>query len=187
MSSLIEHKSPPSGRTDRRWWALVLLALANFVVVLDASIVNIALPSTGRGLHFSSANLSRLVDAYVLTFGGFLLLGGRIADRIGRRRVFVMGVAVFSAASLAGGLAQNQAWLIGARAIQGVGAAMLAPTALSLVTAMFSEGAERNKALSILGRRHGFGRGRRRFPSLPRGPRAHRGCGVPSGGSPASG
>jgi MFS family permease len=119
---------------------LALLALAEFVVVLDASIVNIALPSIGRGLHFSLANLSWVVNAYVLTFGGFLLLGGRIADLLGRRRVFVAGLGVFSLASLAGGLAESEAWLIGARAVQGLGAAMLAPAALSLVTATFAEG-----------------------------------------------
>ncbi|MBV8219764.1 MAG: MFS transporter [Solirubrobacterales bacterium] len=147
--------SPTSPR--RRWFALVLLALAEFVVVLDASIVNIALPSIGRGLHFSLANLSWVVNAYVLTFGGFLLLSGRIADLLGRRRVFVAGLGVFSLASLAGGLAQSEAWLIAARAVQGLGAAMLAPAALSLVTATFSEGAERNKALSIWGAVAGSG------------------------------
>jgi EmrB/QacA subfamily drug resistance transporter len=141
----------------RRWFALALLALAEFVVVLDASIVNIALPSIGRGLHFSLANLSWVVNAYVLTFGGFLLLGGRVADLLGRRRVFVAGLGVFSLASLAGGLAQSEAWLIGARAVQGLGAAMLAPAALSLVTATFAEGAERNKALSIWGAVAGSG------------------------------
>jgi MFS family permease len=92
------------------------VALAEFVVVFDASIVNIALPSIGRALHFSLANLSWVVNAYVLTFGGFLLLGGRIADLLGRRRVFVVGLGVFSVASLASGLAQSEAWLIGARA-----------------------------------------------------------------------
>ena len=131
--------------------------MAEFVVVLDASIVNIALPSIGRGLHFSLANLSWVVNAYVLTFGGFLLLGGRIADLVGRRRVFVVGLGVFSLASLAGGLAQSEAWLIGARAAQGLGAAMLAPAALSLVTATFAEGTDRNKALSIWGAVAGSG------------------------------
>jgi EmrB/QacA subfamily drug resistance transporter len=135
----------------------VLLALAEFVVVLDASIVNIALPSIGRGLHISLANLSWVVNAYVLTFGGFLLLGGRVADLLGRRRVFVAGLVVFSVASLFGGLAQTEAWLIAARAVQGLGAAMLAPAALSLVTATFEEGPERNKALSIWGAVAGSG------------------------------
>jgi len=148
---------PQARRVDRRWWALVLLATADFVVVLDASIVNIALPSIGRGLHISLASLSWVVNAYVLTFGGFLLLGGRIADLVGRRLVFMVGLGVFAAASLLGGLAQSELWLIGARAIQGLGAALLAPAALSLVTAIFSEGAERNQALSVWGAVAGSG------------------------------
>jgi EmrB/QacA subfamily drug resistance transporter len=142
---------------SRRWWALALLATAEFVVILDASIVNIALPSIGRGLHISLANLSWVVNAYVLTFGGFLLLGGRIVDLLGRRRIFTVGLALFSAASLAGGLAQNEAWLITARAVQGLGAALLAPAALSLVTSIFREGKERNRALSAWGAVAGSG------------------------------
>src|SRR6516164_4425181 len=138
--------APQSGRADRRWWALALLATAEFMVILDASIVNIALPSIGRGLHIALSNLSWVVNAYVLTFGGFLLLGGRIADLVGRRLIFMVGLGVFSAASLLGGLAQSELWLIGARAVQGLGAALLAPAALSLVTSIFSEGAERNRA-----------------------------------------
>jgi Major Facilitator Superfamily len=148
---------PRAGHVDRRWWALALLAMAEFVVVLDASIVNIALPSIGRGLHFSLAGLSWVVNAYVLTFGGFLLLGGRIADLVGRRRVFMIGLGVFALASLAGGLAQSPAWLIGARAVQGLGAALMAPAALSLVTATFREGSERNRALSVWGAVAGSG------------------------------
>ena len=155
--SLVGTLPQQSGRVDRRWWALALLAMAEFVVVLDASIVNIALPSIGRGLHFSLANLSWVVNAYVLTFGGFLLLGGRIADLLGRRRVFAIGLGVFTLASLAGGLAQSPAWLIAARAIQGLGAALMAPAALSLVTATFREGSERNRALSIWGAVAGSG------------------------------
>jgi EmrB/QacA subfamily drug resistance transporter len=156
MSLLNKKRSQPVA-SDHRWWALALLAVAEFVVVLDASIVNIALPSIGRGLHLSLANLSWVVNAYVLTFGGFLLLGGRMADLLGRRRVFVIGLGVFSLASLAGGLAQSPAWLIGARAIQGIGAALLAPAALSLVTATFREGSERNRALSVWGAVAGSG------------------------------
>ena len=146
-----------SRRVDRRWWALVLLAMADFVVILDASIVNIALPSIGRGLHISLSNLSWVVNAYVLTFGGFLLLDGRIADLVGRRLIFMVGLGVFSAASLAGGLAQSELWLFGARAVQGLGAALLAPAALSLVTSIFREGAERNRALSVWGAVAGSG------------------------------
>jgi Major Facilitator Superfamily len=161
MSPLNKKRSQPVA-SDRRWWALALLAMAEFVVVLDASIVNIALPSIGRGLHLSLANLSWVVNAYVLTFGGFLLLGGRLADLLGRRRIFTVGLAVFSLASLAGGLAQSSAWLIGARAIQGLGAALLAPAALSLVTATFREGSERNRALSVWGGGRGLACRRRR-------------------------
>src|SRR3954466_14386153 len=130
--------------TDRRWLALVLLAAAQFVVVLDASIVNVALPSIGQALHFSQDNLSWVVNAYTLTFGGFLLLGGRMADLLGRRRMFVAGLVLFAVASLAGGLAQSSGWLVAARAVQGLGAALLSPAALSILTTTFTEGAERN-------------------------------------------
>ena len=144
-------------QTDRRWLALALLATAQFVVVLDASIVNVALPSIGRGLHFSQDSLSWVVNAYVLTFGGFLLLGGRAADLFGRRAVFITGLIVFALASLAGGLAQSAGWLIAARAVQGFGAALLSPAALSIVTTTFSEGAERNRALGVWGAVAGSG------------------------------
>jgi EmrB/QacA subfamily drug resistance transporter len=143
--------------TDRRWLALVLLAAAQFVVVLDASIVNVALPSIGRALDFSQDNLSWVVNAYTLTFGGFLLLGGRMADLLGRRRMFILGLAVFAVASLVGGLAQSDVWLIAARAVQGLGAALLSPAALSLVTVLFKEGAERNKAMGVWGAVAGSG------------------------------
>src|SRR5438309_6026793 len=119
--------------TNRRWLALALLAAAQFVVVLDASITNVALPSIGRALSFSQTDLSWVVNAYTLTFGGFLLLGGRLADLIGRRRMFITGLVLFSLASLLGGLAQSEAWLIGARAIQGLGAAIVSPAALPFI------------------------------------------------------
>jgi EmrB/QacA subfamily drug resistance transporter len=141
----------------RRWYALALLAVAQFVVVLDASIVNVALPSIGKDLHFSQQNLAWVVNAYVLTFGGFLLLGGRAADLLGRRRVFVGGLVLFALASLAGGLAQSEAWLIAARAVQGLGAAILSPAALSIVTTIFREGADRNRALGVWGAVAGSG------------------------------
>jgi EmrB/QacA subfamily drug resistance transporter len=137
--------------TDRRWLALALLAAAQFVVILDAAIVNVALPSIGRALDFSQDNLSWVVNAYTLTFGGFLLLGGRMADLIGRRRMFIGGIILFALASLAGGLAQSDTWLIAARAVQGLGAALVSPAALSLVTTIFAEGADRNKALGVWG------------------------------------
>jgi EmrB/QacA subfamily drug resistance transporter len=146
-----------SSTTDRRWLALALLAAAQFVVVLDAAIVNVALPSIGRALHFSQDDLSWVVNAYTLTFGGFLLLGGRMADLIGRRRMFIVGIIVFAVASLAGGLAQTDTWLIAARAVQGLGAALVSPAALSLVTTIFREGAERNKALGVWGAVAGSG------------------------------
>src|SRR5437764_11703055 len=134
---------------QRRWLALVLLAAAQFVVVLDASIVNVALPSIGKALDFSQDNLSWVVNAYTLTFGGFLLLGGRMADLLGRRRLFVAGLILFAGASLAGGLSNTEGQLIAARAVQGLGAALLSPAALSLITVIFKAGAERNKAPGV--------------------------------------
>src|SRR6476646_3181523 len=122
-----------SSTDRRRWIALILLCAAQFVVVLDASIVNVALPSIGRALHFSEENLQWVVNAYVLVFGGFLLLGGRMADLLGRRRVFMGGLVLFGRASLAGGLATSDTMLIVARAVQGLGAASLSPAALSIV------------------------------------------------------
>jgi EmrB/QacA subfamily drug resistance transporter len=142
---------------ERRWIALALLCSAMFVVVLDASIVNVALPSIGQGLDFSQNNLSWVVNAYVLTFGGFMLLGGRAADLLGRRRVFMGGLILFAIASLAGGLAQSEGQLITARAVQGLGAAILSPAALSIVTTIFRDGAERNKALGVWGAVAGSG------------------------------
>ncbi len=137
--------------------ALVLLAMTQFVIVIDASIVNVALPSIGSALHFARADLSWVVNAYTLTFGGFLLLGGRLADLLGRRRMFMLGLIVFSLASLAGGIAQSEGWLIAARAIQGLGAAIVSPAALSIITTTFAEGAERNRALGIWGAVAGAG------------------------------
>ena len=146
-----------SSTATNKWLALALLAAAQFVVILDASIVNVALPSIGADLNFSQENLSWVVNAYVLVFGGFLLLGGRMADLLGRRRLFMIGLVVFALASLAGGLAQNEAQLIIARAVQGLGAALLSPAALSLVTVLFEEGAERNKAMGVWGAVAGSG------------------------------
>jgi EmrB/QacA subfamily drug resistance transporter len=136
---------------DRRWTALILLCAAQFVVVLDASIVNVALPTIGRGLHFSEQNLPWVVNAYVIAFGGFLLLGGRAADLLGRRRVFMAGLLVVATSSLTAGFAATQGELIAARAAQGLGAAIISPAALSIVTTLFRDGAERNKALGAWG------------------------------------
>src|SRR5436190_14792778 len=140
-----------------KYLALALLATTQFVVVLDAAIVNVALPSIGRALDFSQDNLSWVVNSYTLTFGGFLLLGGRLADLLGRRKIFIGGLALFAVASLLGGLAQSDTWLIAARALQGLGAALISPAALSLITTIFSEGAERNRALGVWGAVAGSG------------------------------
>ena len=137
--------------------ALVLLAMTQFIIVVDASIVNVALPTIGTDLEFTQDNLSWVINAYTLTFGGFLLLGGRLADLLGRRRVFIAGLILFSFASLFGGLATNDIQLIVARAFQGLGAALVSPAALSIVTTTFKEGAERNKALGVWGAVAGAG------------------------------
>jgi EmrB/QacA subfamily drug resistance transporter len=142
---------------EKRWQALVLLCSAQFVVVLDASIVNVALPSIGDALDFSQANLPWVVNAYVLTFGGFLLLGGRTADLLGRRRVFMAGLLLVAIASLLAGFAATEGQLIAARAAQGLGAAIISPAALSIVTTTFSDGAERNRALGVWGAVAGSG------------------------------
>jgi EmrB/QacA subfamily drug resistance transporter len=137
--------------------ALLLLAMTQFVIVIDASIVNVALPSIGAALDFSRDDLSWVVNAYTLTFGGFLLLGGRMSDLLGRRRMFMLGLILFSLASFAGGLAQSEGWLIAARAVQGLGAAIVSPAALSIITTTFAEGPERNRALGIWGAVAGAG------------------------------
>jgi EmrB/QacA subfamily drug resistance transporter len=142
---------------SRKWFALAIICVAQFMVILDVSIVNVALPSIQRGLHFSEQNLLWVLNAYALFFGGFLMLGGRVADKLGRRRVFVTGVMLFSVASLFCGLASSSGWLVAARAVQGLGAAILSPAALSILTVTFKEGAERNKALSIWGAIAGAG------------------------------
>src|SRR5437773_2731333 len=146
-----------SPSSTNKWVALALLAAAQFVVVLDASIVNVALPSIGRDLNFSQDNLSWVVNAYTLVFGGFLLLGGRMADLLGRRRLFMAGLVLFGFASLLGGLSQSEGQLIAARALQGLGGALLSPAALSILTNTFAEGAERNKALGVWGAVAGSG------------------------------
>jgi EmrB/QacA subfamily drug resistance transporter len=139
--------SPPLNR----WRAFSLLAVAAFMTVMDLTIVNTALPSIGRDLNFSRTNLLWVVTAYELAYGGFLLLGGRAADLLGRRRMIMIGLAIFTAASLGASLAGSEAILIAARAVQGLGAATFLPAALSTVRNMFDEGAERNKAIGIWG------------------------------------
>jgi EmrB/QacA subfamily drug resistance transporter len=127
------------------------------MTILDVSIVNVALPSIGKDLDFSRENLQWVITAYAITFGGFLLLGGRAADLLGRRRVFIVGVALFTIASLVCGLAQSEGMLIASRAVQGLGGAIISPAALSIVTTSFEEGAERNKALGVWGALGGSG------------------------------
>src|SRR3954470_5747527 len=144
-------------RLERRWLALILLTVTQFMVVLDVAIVNVALPSIQQQLDFSVEQLQWVTSAYALTFGGFLLLGGRVADLLGRRRVFIAGMALFGAASLAAGLAPSDTALIGARALQGLGAAIISPAALSILMTTFAEGPERNKALGIWGAVSGLG------------------------------
>src|SRR6185437_16484787 len=134
-----------------RWKALAVVCAAFFMTVLDVSIVNVALPSIGRGLHFAQDSLQWVITAYAITFGGFLMLGGRAADLFGRRKVFVAGVVVFTIASFLCGLAWSEGVLLASRAVQGLGAAIISPAALSIVTTTFDEGAERNKALGIWG------------------------------------
>ncbi len=141
----------------RKWLALGLLSVVQFMVVLDIAIVNVALPSIKDDLGFSQENLQWVISAYALVFGGFLLLGGRAADLLGRRRVFLVGIAVFTIASLLAGLAWSEASLIGARSLQGLGAAIISPAALSILSTTFTEGRERNIALGVWGAVGGFG------------------------------
>jgi EmrB/QacA subfamily drug resistance transporter len=142
---------------SRKWLALALLCTVQFMVVLDIAIVNVALPSIQTDLGFSPENLQWVISAYALLFGGFLLLGGRAADLLGRRRIFLAGIVVFTAASVLSGLAWSENALIGARALQGLGAAIISPAALSILTTTFAEGSERNTALGAWGAVGAFG------------------------------
>jgi EmrB/QacA subfamily drug resistance transporter len=142
---------------SRKSWTLVLCCLAQFMVILDVSIVNVALPSIRKDLGFMATDLQWVVNAYTLTFAGFLLLGGRAADLLGRRRIFIAGLLLFAFASLLGGLSTSQGMLVGARALQGLGGAIVAPATLSILTTTFAEGAERNRALSFWGAMGGAG------------------------------
>jgi EmrB/QacA subfamily drug resistance transporter len=141
----------------RRWQALALVCVAMFMTVLDVSIVNVALPSIKTSLHVAEKDLQWVITAYTIAFGGLLLLGGRAADLLGRRRMFMIGIGLFSIASLACGLASSIALLIAARAVQGIGAAIISPATLSIITTTFDEGSERNKALGIWGAMAGSG------------------------------
>jgi EmrB/QacA subfamily drug resistance transporter len=141
----------------RRWKALALVCAAFFMTVLDVSIVNVALPTISEKLEFSAGNLQWVITAYALSFGGFMLLGGRAADYLGRRRVFMSGLALFTLASLACGLSDSEGMLIGARAVQGLGAAVISPATLAIIMSLFEEGAERNKAIGVWGAMGGGG------------------------------
>src|SRR5436305_2840896 len=131
------------------WLVLVIACMAQFMVVLDITVVNIALPSMQRGLHFSPANLQWIVNGYTLVFGGFLLLGGRAADLFGRKRLFLIGVGVFTLASMLNGLAQSEGMLIIGRGLQGLGGALVSPAALSIITTTFTDNEDRTKALGV--------------------------------------
>src|ERR1700691_4601359 len=141
----------------RRWLLLPLIVIAQFMVVLDIAIVNVALPSIKTDLHFSQVSLQWVITAYSILFGGVLMLGGRLADLLGRRRLFVIGLTLFTVSSLLDGLAWNEASLIAFRCFQGLGAALLSPAALSILTTTFKEGRERNLALGIWGAVSGSG------------------------------
>jgi EmrB/QacA subfamily drug resistance transporter len=142
---------------DRKWLALALLAVSAFMIVVDVSIVNVALPSIKTHLHFSESSLQWVISAYTLTFGGFLLLGGRAADLLGRRKLFMVGMGLFTVASLWCGLSGSAGMLIAARAVQGLGAAIVSPAALSILSTTFEEGKERNTALGVWGAVSGAG------------------------------
>src|SRR5256885_7918133 len=143
--------------TGGRWAALAVIVAAQFMVILDVAIVNVALPSIKSDLHFSQENLQWVITAYAILFGGLLLLGGRVADLLGRRRLFIAGVALFTVSSLLSGLAWSEGSLIAFRALQGTGGALLAPAALSILMTTFKEGRERNLALGIWGAASGSG------------------------------
>lgn len=154
---MVDMTAVQDGSARRPGVALTVISTAQLMVVLDATIVNVALPSIQRGLHFSTANLVWVTTAYSLTFGGLLLFGGRTGDLYGRRRMFLVGIIVFAVASLFGGLAQSDVWLIATRAVQGVGAAIASPTALSLIAANFPEGPSRNRAMGVYAAMSGAG------------------------------
>jgi len=150
-------KTTDAAKDRRRWMVLALIVMAQFMVVLDVAIVNVALPSIKTDLHFSQVGLQWVITAYSILFGGVLMLGGRLADLLGRRRLFVIGLALFTVSSLLDGLAWNVASLITFRSLQGLGAALLSPAALSILTTTFQEGRERNLALGIWGAVSGSG------------------------------
>lgn len=157
MTDLATPEATTSGKKQHLGWALVLISMAQLMVVLDASIANIALPYIGADLNISDANLTWIVTGYALAFGGLLLLGGRLGDLYGRRRVFMIGLTVFAVASLLGGLAQNEGMLLASRGLQGLGAALASPAALALITTTFPAGPARNRAFAVYAAMSGAG------------------------------
>lgn len=160
MTDMTEAKADPTGTSSGHahlGWALVLICMAQLMVVLDSTIANIALPYIKTDLHVSDANLQWVVTGYALAFGGLLLLGGRLGDLYGRRRIFIAGVTIFAVASGLGGLAQNELMLLGSRGLQGLGAALASPTALALITTTFPAGPQRNRAFSVYAAMSGVG------------------------------
>src|SRR5437660_1462383 len=149
--ALTDDLTPTTERSSGRWFALMVLCLGALMIVLDTTIVNVALPSIRQDLGFSQTTLAWVVNAYLLTFGGFLLLGGRLGDLFGHRRLFLIGIALFTLASLACGMARAQGFLVMARAIQGLGGAVVSAVALSLIMNLFPEPAERAKAMGVFG------------------------------------
>jgi len=157
MTDLKQTEARAPGQHAHLAWALVLISVAQLMVVLDATIANIALPYIGQDLDISQANLSWIVTGYALAFGGLLLLGGRLGDLYGRRRIFMTGLVIFAVASLLGGLAQNEGLLLGARGLQGLGAALASPAALALITTTFPAGPQRNRAFAVYAAMSGAG------------------------------
>src|ERR1044072_2380056 len=153
----LEPEVDTSGRKQHLGWALVLICVAQLMVVLDATIANIALPYIGKDLDMSGTNLTWIVTGYALAFGGLLLLGGRLGDLYGRRKIFMTGLTIFAVASLLGGLAQNEALLLGARGLRGLGAALASPAALALITTTFPAGPARNRAFAVYAAMSGAG------------------------------
>ena len=157
MADLTETEARAPGKHLHLGWALVLISIAQLMVVLDATIANIALPFIGQDLDITQANLSWIVTGYALAFGGLLLLGGRLGDLYGRRRIFMTGLVIFAVASLLGGLATNEGLLLGARGLQGLGAALASPAALALITTTFPAGPQRNRAFAVYAAMSGAG------------------------------
>src|SRR5438067_2471586 len=149
LSSPFTRRSRMSRHSTNPWVVLVIICLAQFMVVLDATIVNVAIPHIKLALHFSNTNLQWIINAYTLVFAGFLLLGGRAGDLLGRKRLFMIGLVIFTSASLLNGLATSSEMLIGFRALQGFGAALISPAALSIISTTFAEGKERARALGV--------------------------------------